>query len=89
MKLITIGLWALLFILQYALWVGTGSMAEVYNLRQQVAMQQQQISAHKRRNQRLETEIHSLQTGAIENKARYELGMVRQNETYYQIVRHE
>ena len=91
MKLITIGLWILLLILQYSLWVGTGSMAEVHHLQQQLSAQQQQINAHKRRNQQLESEIHSLQhqTRAVENRARYELGMVRPGETYYHIVRHE
>jgi cell division protein FtsB len=90
-KILIGSLWILLLILQYPLWIGTGSFADVYNLQQQLKTQQQQLRAHQQRNQKLSTEIRSLQqqAGAIENRARYELSMVRQGETYIRLIRHE
>ena len=90
MKLLTFSLWLVLVILQYPLWIGTGSLADVHNLQQQRTAQQQQIATYTGRNNQLDSEIQSLQqhAGAIENRARYELGLVRPNETYYHIIRH-
>ena len=91
MKILISSLWILLLILQYPLWIGTGSFADVYNLQGQLKIQQRQLGAHQQRNQSIGTEIRNLQqqVGAIENRARYELGMVRQDETYIQLIRHE
>jgi cell division protein FtsB len=79
------------FILQYRLWVGQGSMAEVFRLQQQINNQQAQLLQKKERNARLRAEVDSLKTGleAVEARARSDLGMIKDGETFYQIVEPE
>ncbi len=78
----------LLLAMQYRLWVGEGSLAEVHQLRQEIGRQQQELDAMKQRNKVLEAEIVDLKTGleALEERARSELGMIRKGEIYYQVV---
>ena len=78
----------LLVLLQYRLWVGDGSLAELWNLYQQVEAQQEENRQLRERNQALEAEVADLKQGleAIEERAREELGMVREDETFYQII---
>lgn len=79
----------LLFVLlQYRLWVGDGSLVEVWDLYQQVEAQNEENRLLKERNEALEAEVKDLKQGldAIEERAREELGMVKQGETFYQIV---
>ncbi|GAB4359397.1 MAG: hypothetical protein Kow006_28480 [Gammaproteobacteria bacterium] len=81
--LVVILLW-----LQYRLWVGDGSLAEVWQLRREIATQQAENRRLRERNRVLEAEVQDLKQGykAIEERARSELGMIRENETFYQIV---
>ena len=81
-------LFALLLILQYRLWVGDGSLAEVWDLYQQVEMQRDENRKLRERNQALEAEVQDLKQGleAIEERAREELGMIKEGETFYQII---
>jgi cell division protein FtsB len=74
--------------LQYRLWVGEGSLAEVSNLSQQVEAQKAENQRLKDRNAVLDAEVQDLKTGyeAIEERARSELGMIKDDETFYQIV---
>jgi cell division protein FtsB len=78
----------LLVLLQYKLWVGDGSLAEVWKLYQQVEAQKAENRQLRDRNQALEAEVRDLKQGleAIEERAREELGMVREDETFYQII---
>lgn len=78
----------LLVVVQYRLWVGDGSLAEVWGLHKQVKIQQQENLGLRERNQALEAEVQDLKQGldAIEERAREELGMVKNGETFYQIV---
>lgn len=78
----------LLVVLQYKLWVGDGSLAEVWDLYQQVDAQKQENQQLRERNQALEAEVEDLKQGleAIEERAREELGMIRDDETFYQII---
>ena len=78
----------LLVLLQYKLWVGDGSLAEVWKLYQQVEAQKEENRQLRERNQALEAEVQDLKQGleAIEERAREELGMVREDETFYQII---
>ena len=78
----------MLVTLQYRLWVGEGSMAEVHTLRQEIAIQQDELKSLRLRNQALHAEVVDLKKGleAIEERARSELGMIQENETFYQIV---
>ena len=80
---------ALFLGLQYRLWVGEGSMAEVSMLRQQLAEQGVELDDLRERNAALRAEVEDLKRGlgAIEARARSELGMIREGETYFQLVR--
>jgi cell division protein FtsB len=86
---LVIGLLLLAFVaLQFRLWVGEGSFAEVAALKRQVATQQTELDELKARNQLLRDEIAELKRGleAVEARARGELGMIKEGETFFQIV---
>ena len=91
MTLLSAGLVIVLLMLHYPLWIGTGSLADVSRLQQQKAEQQQTLAAQHRRNQALLAEIRYLQqqSDAVEARARYDLGLVRPGETYFQLIRHD
>jgi len=88
MKWIIAGLVVILALLQYKLWVGNGSFAEVYRLDQAITAQQQENAAFKERNLALEGEVNDLRHGmdAIEERARSELGMIKKNETFFRVI---
>ncbi|WP_456379164.1 cell division protein FtsB [Thiolapillus sp.] len=90
-RLLFVVLLAMLLVLQYRLWVGQGSLAEVFRLQQQIESQQQQLVQMKERNARLRAEVESLKTGleAVESRARSDLGMIREGETFYQVIEPE
>ena len=79
----------LLLLLQYQLWFGEGNMQDAAKLQQQVAAQQAENAELSKRNQELAAQVRDLKQGqsAIEEQARSELGMIKQGETFYQIVR--
>ncbi len=78
----------LLLALQFRLWVGEGSLAEVAVLERQLARQRTELSQLQERNAALQAEVDDLKAGlsAIEARARSELGLVRPDETYYQLL---
>ena len=78
----------LFVLLQYELWVGDGSLAEVWDLYRQVEMQKEENQQLQERNQALEAEVQDLKKGleSIEERAREELGMIKDGETFYQII---
>jgi cell division protein FtsB len=78
----------LLLLLQYRLWVGEGSLAEVHALRQEVTGQRAELETLQRRNNALRAEVRDLKKGldAVEERARSELGMIRDSEEFYQII---
>jgi cell division protein FtsB len=78
----------LLIILQYPLWLGNGSVAAVWRLHQQVKAQKTENGRLGERNQALIAEVIDLKHGldAIEERARSELGMIKQGETFFQVV---
>ena len=82
------GLMLLLLALQFRLWVGEGSLAEVAVLERQLARQRTELSQLQERNAALQAEVDDLKAGlsAIEARARSELGLVRPDETYYQLL---
>ena len=86
---LVIGLLVLAFAaLQFRLWVGEGSLAEVSGLKRQLAEQRAELDELKARNQLLRDEIDALKQGleAVEARARGELGMIKEGETFYQII---
>jgi cell division protein FtsB len=88
MRFLIVILIVLILALQYRLWVGEGSFAEVSALRDQVEAQEIENQKLKDRNASLEAEVQDLKTGyaAIEERARSELGMIRNDEVFYQVV---
>jgi cell division protein FtsB len=78
----------LLGLLQYRLWFAEGSFAEQHRLELQVEEQTRINAELQARNAVLEREVLELQTGnkGVEQRAREQLGLVREGETFYQIV---
>ena len=74
--------------LQYRLWFGSGSFSEVAQLREKVAAQQAANDVLQERNEQLNADVLDLKNGydAIEERARFSLGMVGQDETFYMVV---
>ncbi|ROH88194.1 cell division protein FtsB [Pseudomethylobacillus aquaticus] len=81
----------LIALLQYPLWLGKGGWLRVWDLDQQIAEQQQKNDKLKARNEALDAEVRDLKQGytAIEERARSELGMVKEDEVFYQLSQPE
>ncbi len=77
-----------LIALQYRLWVGEGSLARVAALKQRIALQQEELQRQRARNAALRADVADLREGreAIEERARSELGMIREGETFIQVI---
>ena len=90
MRIVTIILLLILVLLQYPLWLGKGGGLKVWDLHHQVAEQQQLNQKTQARNAVLDAEVRDLKQGtaAIEERARSELGMVKPNEVFYQLLDH-
>ena len=88
-RLLPATLLALLLVLQGQLWFGRGSVPNVAKLSSQLAAQKLANAQAALANERLTAEIHDLQEGLeiVEEKARSELGMVKDNEIYVQYAR--
>lgn len=78
----------LLAAMQWRLWFGEGSLAEVSALQRQLDTQQTELADLQERNATLRAEVDDLKSGlaAIEARARSELGLVREGETYFQLL---
>jgi len=88
MKAIIAALAVLFVLLQGKLWLGEGGMKDVWALDAAIAAQAEKNAQLKERNQTLSAEVDDLKQGleAIEERARYDLGMIRKGETFYQVV---
>ena len=88
MRLSLVILAVLAVMLQIRLWAGDSSIIEVRHKQQAVLAQQLQNKALHERNAALDAEVRDLKTGvaAIEERARSELGMVKDGETFYLTV---
>src|SRR5690606_42106822 len=73
---------------QYQRWVGEGSLAQVAELKRQIAEQEGENERLLERNRILEAEVIELKKGmeTVEERARHELGMVKEGETLYQLA---
>ncbi len=78
----------LLIGLQYKLWRGNGNVLDVLELEDAVEAQRQRNETLRERNRALEAEVRDLKTGleAVEERARLELGMIKEGETFFQVV---
>ncbi len=88
MKLLTLLLVSLIAVLQYQLWYGKGNWITVWDLEKQVKTERQANRGLQSRNTVLEAEVNDLKQGfeAIEERARSELGMVKQDEMFFQVL---
>lgn len=88
MRLILIVLTALLVLIQYPLWLGKGGWLRVWDLSRQLDAALEKEQALRLRNEKLASEVQDLKesTGAVEERARYELGMVKEGEIFVQVL---
>jgi cell division protein FtsB len=88
MRWLTFGLAALLVLIQYPLWIGKGGWLRVSDLEQQVKAQRESNAKLRVRNDAMSAEVKDLKTGteAIEERARAELGMVKADEIFVQLI---
>jgi cell division protein FtsB len=87
-KALTLIFVILIALLQYPLWLGKGSWLRVWNVSQQIDEQKTKNASLKQRNETVRAEVRDLKQGtaAIEERARSELGMVKQDEVFYQVI---
>src|SRR5688500_3575633 len=88
MKYLAAVLLILLVLLRYRLWFGDGGVREVNRLRAEIEHQKTENELLRERNRTLAAEVQDLKKGttAIEERARTDLGMVGQRETFFQVV---
>jgi cell division protein FtsB len=88
MRYLAAALAILILLLQYPLWLGKGGWLRVWDLDRQVAQHKGQNDRLRRRNNALDAEVSDLKQGfeAVEERARYELGMVRSDEIFFQVI---
>lgn len=88
MKILGGVLAALIVLIQYPLWAGKGGWIHAWEAEQKLAAQRARNQQLEQRNASLAAEVNDLKTGtgSIEERARYELGMIKKDEVFYQIV---
>lgn len=79
---------SLIVLIQIPLWLGKGGWLRAWQLEDQVAVEKGKNAKLEQRNAGLAAEVKDLKTGtdAVEERARYELGMVKKDEVFYQVV---
>ncbi|WP_300454324.1 cell division protein FtsB [Accumulibacter sp.] len=87
MRWLAVTLLVLIALLQHPLWLGKGGWLRVWDVDRQLRQQQEANKQLEKRNAGLDAEVRDLKQGydAIEERARFELGMVRQDEVFVQI----
>jgi cell division protein FtsB len=88
MRLLALALASLLLLIQYPLWLGKGSWLRVWDLDRQLKAQTDDNAKLRVRNDALDAEVRDLKKGldAVEERARYELGMIKPDEIFFQVV---
>ncbi|MCX7143151.1 MAG: cell division protein FtsB [Proteobacteria bacterium] len=88
MRILTIVFAALIVLLQYPLWLGKGGWLRVWENDRQVKAQKESNARLRVRNDALDAEVRDLKQGyeAVEERARYELGMVKQDEIFFHVM---
>lgn len=88
MRLFTLGLFALLLLLLYTLFWGKNGWMDYTRVQSDIDVQRSVNTNLQKRNDEMYAEIDDLKLGldAIEERARHELGMVKEGETFYRIV---
>ena len=88
MKTIAFVLLLLLIWLQYKVWLQDGGIPEALQLQEEVEEVTVEVKKLQERNSSLNAEVKDLKKGldAIEERARSEMGMIKQGEVYYQVI---
>ena len=88
MKLLWTIMVVVILLLQGRLWVGEGSFAQVWALEKSIAEQREENAELATRNERLYAEVRNLRNeqGAVEERARMNLGLIRDDETFFLVV---
>ena len=88
MKALAIGLAASILLLQYPLWFGKGGWLRVWTVDRQLQEQRETNARLRQRNSALDAEVRDLKQGldALEERARYELGLIKPDEIFFQVV---
>lgn len=88
MKFLVAFIFLIILLLQYRLWLGDGSIRQVNEYQQKVDQLKEQVNEKKERNEALYAEVQDLRKGeeAIEERARHELGMIKEDETFIQVI---
>jgi cell division protein FtsB len=86
-RLLPLVLVALIVAIQYPLWLGKGSWLRVWEVDRQIRAQRDTNATLQARNDALDAEVRDLKQGleAIEERARSELGMIKQDELFFQV----
>jgi len=87
-KIIAYVLLILLIWLQYKIWLQDGGIPEVLQIQQEVEEVKVEVQKLQERNLSLDAEVKDLKKGldAIEERARSEMGMIKEGEVYYQVI---
>ena len=87
MRYVSLALVALLALIQAELWFGKGGVPRMLELRSKLALQQTTNAVERARNAQLVAEVSDLKEGLemVEERARYELGMVKPDEILVQV----
>jgi cell division protein FtsB len=88
MRLAAVVLFLLFAATQRELWSSRGGIPSVLDLQSRIALQMEQNAKLRERNQALDAEVQDLKQGlaAVEERARSEMGMIKQGEIFYQII---
>ena len=88
MKYLPHTLLALIIAIQYPLWIGKGSWLRVWEVNKQLTEHQDKNTKLTQRNAGIDADVRDLKEGlvAVEERARMELGMIRKDETFYQVI---
>lgn len=88
MRLLALALAALVLLIQYPLWLGKGGVLRVWEMDRQIEVQREVNGKLQVRNAALDAEVRDLKQGleAVEERARSELGMIRRDEVFFQVL---
>jgi cell division protein FtsB len=88
MRWLPAGLMALILLLQYPLWLGKGGWLKVWEMKKELVAEYARHRELASRNDALYAEVQDLKQGldAVEERARSDLGMIRQDEIFFQLA---
>ncbi len=88
MRLLAIALAGLIVLIQYPLWLGKGGLLRVWETERKIEAQRETNRRLQARNAALDAEVLDLKQGleAVEERARNELGMIRRDEIFFQVL---